>query len=73
MNFKIKSLNHFLPSFLCNNGNFKTGDFSPLIKRVLAGVIHFALRYHVCIFNLNRASRHVNTPNFKVTKAFVRA
>ena len=29
---------HFLPSFLSKNGNFKTRDFSPLIKRVLAGV-----------------------------------
>ena len=38
MNFKIKSLDHFLPSFLSKNGNFKTQDFSPLIKRVLDGV-----------------------------------
>ena len=35
VNFRIKCLGHFLPS----NGNFKTRDFSPLIKRVLAGVI----------------------------------
>ena len=39
VNFKIKSLDHFLPSLLSKkNGNFKTRDFSPLIKRVLAGV-----------------------------------
>ena len=38
MNFKINSLDYFLPSFLRKNGNFKTRDFSPLIKRVLAGV-----------------------------------
>ena len=25
-------LDHFLPSFLSQNGNFKTQDFSPLIK-----------------------------------------
>ena len=38
MNFKIKSLDHFLPSFLSKNSNSKTQDFRPLIKRVLAGV-----------------------------------
>jgi hypothetical protein len=38
VNFKIKSLDHFLLSFLSKNGNFKTLDFSPLIKRVLARV-----------------------------------
>ena len=42
MNFKIKSLDHFLPSFLGKNGNFKTRDFSPLIRKVLAGVGSFA-------------------------------
>ena len=36
--FQIKSLDHFLPSSLSKNGNFKTRDFRPLIKRVLAGV-----------------------------------
>ena len=39
VDFKIKSLDNFLPSFLSKNGNFKTRDFSPLIKRVLAGVM----------------------------------
>ena len=38
MNFKIKSVDHFLPSLLSKNGTFKTRDFSPLIERVLAGV-----------------------------------
>ena len=38
MNFKIKNLDHFLPSFYVKNVNFKTRDFSPLIEKVLAGV-----------------------------------
>ena len=35
----MKSLDHFLPSFLSKNGNFKTRDFRPLIKRFIAGVV----------------------------------
>ena len=49
MSFKIKSLDHFLPSFLSKNGNFKTRDFSPLIKRVLAGVRTLALCSRTCV------------------------
>ena len=44
-NFKIKSLDHFLPSFLSKNGDFKTRDFSPLIKRVLTGVSDVSKSY----------------------------
>ena len=36
MNFKIKILDHFSPSFLSQN--FKTRKFFPLIERLLAGV-----------------------------------
>ena len=39
MNFKIKSLEHFLPSFLGKNGNLEIQDFSPLLNRVLSGVL----------------------------------
>ena len=38
VNFKIKSLNHFYHPFQVKSSNFKTRDFSPLIKGVLAGV-----------------------------------
>ena len=37
--FPNKKSRPILPSFLRKNGNFKTRDFSPLIKRVLAGVL----------------------------------
>ena len=38
--FQNKVLDHFLPLFLSKkNVNFKTRDFSPLIKRNLAGVV----------------------------------
>ena len=48
MNFKIKNLDHFLPSFLSKNGNFKTRDFSPLIKRVLAGLDNVGTLFLTC-------------------------
>ena len=38
VNFKINSRPHFTIIFKLKNGNFMTLDFSPLIKRVLAGV-----------------------------------
>ena len=41
-NSKWKILDHFSPSFFSKNDNFKTQDFSPLIERVLAGVIIFS-------------------------------
>ena len=34
-----KNPDHFSPSFLSQNDDFKTRDFSPLIERVLAGAI----------------------------------
>ena len=54
MNFKIKSVHHFLPSFLRKNGNFKTRDFSPLIKRILAGMIHITYLIRACLFHENK-------------------
>ena len=39
MDFKKKSRPFFIIIFKLKNGNFKTRDFSPLIERVLAGVI----------------------------------
>ena len=46
----MKSLDHFLPSFLSKNGNFKTRDFSPLIKkRVLAGVEYLEFPQRVTV------------------------
>ena len=40
VNFKINSRPIFTIIFKLKNDNFKTRDFSPLIERVLAGVIH---------------------------------
>ena len=42
MNFKINSRPLFTIIFKLKNDNFKTQDFSPLIERVLAGVIIFS-------------------------------
>ena len=39
MNFKINSRPFFTIIFKLKNDNFKTLDFSPLIERVLAGVM----------------------------------
>ena len=39
MNFKINSRPLFNIIFKLKNDNFKTRDFSPLIERVLAGVV----------------------------------
>ena len=41
MNFKIDSRPPFTITFKLKNDNFKTRDFSPLIKRVLTGVQSF--------------------------------
>ena len=38
MNFKINSRPLFTIIFKLKNDNFKTRDFSPLIKRVITGV-----------------------------------
>ena len=38
MNFKINSRPLFTVIFKLKNDNFKTPDFSPLIRRVIAGV-----------------------------------
>ena len=43
VNFKINSRPLFTIIFELKNGNFMTRDFSPLIKRVLAGVANPAL------------------------------
>ena len=40
MNFKINSKPLFTIIFKLKNDNLKTRDFSPLIERVLAGVLH---------------------------------
>ena len=53
MNFKIKSLDHFLPSFLSK----KTQNFSPLIKRVLAGVSPFFWFWSRSLFTLNSSKK----------------
>ena len=39
MDLKKKSRPFFIIIFKLKNGNFKTRNFSPLIERVLAGVI----------------------------------
>ena len=39
VNFKINSRPLFTIIFILKNYNFKTRDFSPLIERVLAGVL----------------------------------
>ena len=52
VNFKIKSLDHlllFTIIFKWKNGNFKTLDFSPLTKSVLAGVRNKGPIWH-CAF-----------------------
>ena len=41
VNFKINSRPLFTIIFKLKNDNFKTRDFSPLIERVLAGVIYY--------------------------------
>ena len=38
MKFKIKKSRPLFTLIFSKNGNFKTQDFSPLIKRVVAGV-----------------------------------
>ena len=45
MNFKINSRTLFTIIFKLKNDNFKTRDFSPLIERVLAGVMCFLMRH----------------------------
>ena len=40
VDFKKKSRPFFIIIFKLKNGNFKTRDFSPLIERVLAGVLY---------------------------------
>ena len=40
VDFKKKSRPFFIIIFKLKNGNFKTRDFSPLIERVLAGVVN---------------------------------
>ena len=59
MNFKIM--------FKQKNGNFKTPDFSPLIKRVLAGVESLGF----CNFLQNSVQNNVVTKN-TVCNAFIR-
>ena len=44
MDFKNKSRPFFIIIFKSKNRNFKTRDFSPLIERVLAGVVAIHLR-----------------------------
>ena len=41
VDFKKKSRPFFIIIFKLKNGNFKTRDFSPLIERVLAGVLMY--------------------------------
>ena len=43
VNFKINSRPLFTIIFKLKNGNFMTRDFSPLIKKVLAGVINLSV------------------------------
>ena len=43
MNFKIDSRPLFTIIFKLKNDNFKPRDFSPLIERVLAGVVKLTL------------------------------
>ena len=55
MNFKIKNSRPlFTIIFKLKNDNFKTGDFSLLIERVLAGVVDDSQNYSqktVCMEN----------------------
>ena len=44
MNVKINSRPLFIIIFKLKNYNFKTQDFSPLIERVLAGVLSVLVR-----------------------------
>ena len=49
MNFKINSRPLFTFIFKLKNDSFKTRDFSPLIERVLAGVIYFQVKFRICL------------------------
>ena len=50
MDFK-KNLDHLSSSFFkLKNGDFKTRDFSPLIERVLAGVIVLGIASNTKLF-----------------------
>ena len=59
VHFKINS-RPLLPSFVSSK-NLKTRDFSPLIERVLAGVMYDLLEYHyeVYLLSLFRKSQKV--------------
>ena len=46
MNFKINSRPLFTIILKLKNDNFKTRDFSPLIERVLAGVMNGTYAFH---------------------------
>ena len=62
VNFNINSRPLFTIIFKLKNGNFMTGDFSPLIKRVLAGVrndhVH---KVHLCENVVSKAVEGLGT------------
>ena len=60
VNFKINSRPLFTIIFKLKNGNFMTRDFSPLIKRVLAGVTYHLI---MLIIKNTRWSDHIFISN----------
>ena len=54
LNFKINSRPLFTIIFKLKNGNFMTRDFSPLMKRVLAGVTTYTLQKSIQNYLLSR-------------------